>query len=337
MPAKMSGSLQSPVVTHSEWLGTILSKDGTEPNIVTIELNPGLDASAPWLASVAANYAQYRYESYRLRFVSSIPLGQTTFESVGTLTIAYNPNPSDPPPTSSLELENFGTRVTGKPSSNLSLALPVASRPVGGMGLGIRLGPVPSGASINDYDSGKVFIATVGQPAPAGKVCGRLYADYRVRLMNPVSRGSAPTTCDASYVLTSCTSSAPLGASNTKVWDNIGLTVSSTSNGITFPTGSAGMWLVTFTWDGSTPVTYTPPTPGMSDNMIAGPQIFGGGATYVQTVPSGGASTAKCSYTTTVEVLDNLNVAALTLGAAGSLPTSTGQLTVSQLSMKTMK
>jgi hypothetical protein len=207
-PSVHAGGDESIVVVKEEFLDTVLSSTGYQ--VKTYPINPGDATTFRWLSGMSKNYQNYRVEQLLVRFESQLTNAVASFQSMGSMMICGKTNAAAPAPMNQAEFEQTEFATVVRP--NLSVTAPIEMNPregAGGVKI-IRTSPViASNTSINDYDSGNVFVATAGMPE-AGITVGRLYLVYRVKLFNPVLY-SAPNYV-ASYRTFDPTPTKTLGA-----------------------------------------------------------------------------------------------------------------------------
>jgi len=173
-------------ITHREYIGTLFSSNAFKNNVFYI--NPGLPGTFPWLSKLSANFQEYQLTGMLVSFKSSLTNALASFASMGSVMIACDMNPAQTPATSQMTMEQMQFVASAKPAD--SFVAPVECAPSkGGAGVKfIRVGGVPTGASICDYDHGVLQVATVGQPSD-GVELGRLYLSYDIVLLNPRLNG----------------------------------------------------------------------------------------------------------------------------------------------------
>lgn len=310
-------------ITMRESIATIYSSTAWKSRVYRI--NPGLDDSFPWLSKVANNFQQYRYDQLIYTFESSTPQSVGMFTSVGVVLGVAIMNPDQAQPTNQMMMEQTQFCSATKPTD--SVDIPVECDPrEGGSGIKpIRVGEVAGG--YHDYDAGYLQIATINQPAD-DVALGRLYVTYTVTLFNPIYRGAGSGANYAHYRSTTA-STVVLGTTQTKVVDQIGLTIASAAANIgtiDFPAGSSGTYLIQIWWASATAASPCATIVPTLTNMAFVPTLFGGGAGYMQAPQPSGAG-AQESVTIMVSVLDTSKPSRVSVQVtAGALPWTSGQV-----------
>lgn len=173
-PKQISTGTQTRII-HRE----LVSKVAMTTNFAAqrIAVNPGLQASFPWLSSQAVAWETYRFNSLRYRYYT-----RTGSNSAGSVIISPDYDATDATPTSEMQCsENTGT-VEDSVWKDIVCHL----RPEGMHALGpkkfTRQGTLSANQDLKTYDAAAVFVCTVdGTPGPAGV----LWVEYDVTLSNP--------------------------------------------------------------------------------------------------------------------------------------------------------
>lgn len=227
------------VITHREYLRDINSSEDFEN--LTLEINPGIKATFPWLSDIAACYQQWKPLGILVCFEShSSNALNSTNTALGSLILSSNYEADAPDFKNQLEALNTEFTTSTKPS--VSVIHPLECSPIENPQriFYVRSGPLPADASSSLwYDLCKTQIMTVGSQAVSN--VGKLYISYQIEFLKPVLNGAASgkTYQSAIYQLTGPTGGTPLGANTAvKQFDNIGLILGPTSIG--FPQGNPG-------------------------------------------------------------------------------------------------
>jgi hypothetical protein len=187
----MHNTGQSVVVRHKEYLGDVFSGTGT-PTVFAINssyaLNPGLAASFPWLASVAANYQEYTWKGIVYHFVSTSGNATGANTSLGTVAMATNYRSTAPAYTSRLTMLNEYFATDAKPSEDFVHPIECDPKENPFNVQYVRSTAVPAGEDPKTYDLGTTTIATQGMQT-AGENLGELWVSYEVELRKPIALG----------------------------------------------------------------------------------------------------------------------------------------------------
>jgi len=191
----------------------------------------------------------------------------------------------------------------------------------------VRTGALPPNQDVKLFDLATVTIATQGMQSGV-TIVGELWISYEVELFKPVLTSGGGLDLDGdvySSNLIGIAPAVPLGTSRIQTSNSIGLTV--TSNTITWPSGSAGTFFVSW-WDTGNAVAITTPILSAT-NLLIGTNL---------PCPANNTTSDRHSFTVMVlltgDSVDDISV--LTLGAAGVVPAGTGYLRVVQVPVGTV-
>lgn len=164
------------IVSHTEYISDVLGSVAFTATQATV--NPGLQGTFPWLASIAPNYESYKFESLEFEFRTT-----TNNQATGNVALLIDYDPADPAPLDKRAVLNSESSVDGpvwalcikhqSKKENLNKRSTYL----------VRQGSVNATASLTLYDVGNLFVCTQGQAS--GAVIGELFCRYRVRLMTP--------------------------------------------------------------------------------------------------------------------------------------------------------
>lgn len=246
------------IVNHREYLRDIQSS--ADFNNLSYQVNPGLRASFPWLADIAACYQQWRplgiiycFESH-----SSDALNSTN-TALGSLIVSSNYEADAPDFQNQQEALNTEYTTSTKPSQ--SVMHPIECSPAQNPQriFYVRTGPLsPNASSDLWYDLCKTQFITLGSQADAN--VGKLYVSYEIEFLKPILNGAASgkTLQGAHYSLNlgSVAQNAPLSVLTTQVFDTIGLTIDVDAQTISFPQGNpSAVWQLDYYLRGTGGVT----------------------------------------------------------------------------------
>ncbi len=167
---------------HLEYLGDINGSTAPFNIAQALSINPGLP-TFPWLAPIASAYELYKFKS--LRFIYA---GRSSSAIGGYCTLAMDYDPSDPPPSTKQEVNNFNDRVCVVPWE-IKATLNCRSS---GM---TRLSKfMTRSSSIADdlglYDLATLYVVTGNQTATTG--IGELWVEYEVDFFQPQTNRPGP-------------------------------------------------------------------------------------------------------------------------------------------------
>lgn len=176
-------------IKHSELISVIGGSVAYAVN--TIDINPAISASFPWLSGVAVNFEAFKIHALQLRYV---PRCATT--TVGTIMMSTDYNSGDP------------TATAGPATETALMASPGAADGPAWTTIVSSLDPrrfnfqryFTRGVAVQSnelYDPAFMYVGTVAFINTA--VVGRLFVDYDIELMTP----ALPTTADVKPTNTS--------------------------------------------------------------------------------------------------------------------------------------
>lgn len=171
-------------VKHSEYVADINGSVGFE--VQRFEINPARPVTFPWLASLAPNFEQYRFKMLKFMVKPQAPSTKP-----GVVMLAFDYDPTDPPPTEKAELLAYdgAERVNSWASTSTTMKsvekkYTAESRP-------------SETADIRQSDAANLYVATAAQDNT--DAITELWVEYEVELITPQARKS----CDAFGLLQS--------------------------------------------------------------------------------------------------------------------------------------
>lgn len=189
---KASGSIpmmhkndQTVVVRHKEFIGEIRSAvDFT--NRYSLELNPGVSSTFPWLSRIAGNYQEYRFKGIVFHYVpTSGSAVASTNNALGSVMMQTSYRATDTPPASKRELLNeyWSTETAPFETTCHPIECNPSENPFNVQY--VRQKTVPVGDNLLMYDLGVTHIAVSGQQVD-NVVLGDLWVTYEVELKKPI-------------------------------------------------------------------------------------------------------------------------------------------------------
>lgn len=164
-------------VAHREYLGDVVGSVGFAI-AKTLPINPGLSASFPWLANIARQYESYYVRSLNFEYET-----QESTATAGTVMLAVDYDPTDPAPTSKMELLSYKGAVRTPGWAPVKLHCTMPEMVVHGAGKFVRYVPLAPGLDAKMYDAGNLYVATQGFAGPTA--AGELYVSYVIDFMTP--------------------------------------------------------------------------------------------------------------------------------------------------------
>lgn len=171
---------QSTRIQHREFLFD-LSQGGVAGAFtnLTIPINPGLLASFPYLAPIAANFEEYRINGLVFEFVSTTS-PYLAGGAMGSVVLSMQYNPLAPPFTSKVQMENSDFAISARPDQSMVYGVECAMNTQ-------NLYFVRQGASaapLTSTDLGLMQFA-VQSPIAINTVIGEVWVSYDIELMRP--------------------------------------------------------------------------------------------------------------------------------------------------------
>lgn len=162
-------------IAHTELIQTVTGTDAFSN--ATIPINPGLNASFPWLSAIAPNYESYKFKKLVFRFVNSI--GSQT---PGTIYMVPEFDVHDAPPTSEQQISSYEGCSEGSVWTRHTYNCAKHNLSKRSSYL-VRTGLAPANTDLSLYDVGFLNMATVdcGSTLKIGKV----WVDYEIELQTP--------------------------------------------------------------------------------------------------------------------------------------------------------
>jgi len=340
------GKMDYHRIQHREWLQPVKSAasngtSGSNYEVTSFQLNPGLPSLLPWGSGIADNYEEYEIMGMVVYFKPTSGNSTGANTTLGRVMIATNYNAGAPAFSNAQELLNSEYADECKPSNPLYHLIECEPHKNPISELYVRTGAVPAGEDVKTYDLGKLQVATQGCPTNSQEL-GDLWITYDIALYKPILNGisSGNTIPTDHFQLTAVSSGVPLGTSQVQTVGEGAL--GGTCNGVTgtiysFPSRvTSGTFFAIFAAAG-TAAAYTAPLLQSSFSFTvlqvwstnAGPD----NKTVLQ-APAGGVSSALVMTSWLIQFNTSVTTPVqLTFGVAGSLPTATcyGDLMVTQV------
>lgn len=182
-PPSFSSDDRTTCVRHREYITDITSSTGFK--VQGYEINPGIDATFPWLATVARNYECYRLKGMLFEFKSmSADALNSINTALGTVIMATQYNAASAAFVNKQQMENYEFAQSCKPSSSMLHYIECARNSSPLNELYIRGGDIPTNQPQQLYDIGDFYIATQGMQQ-ADVIIGELWVTYDIELFKP--------------------------------------------------------------------------------------------------------------------------------------------------------
>jgi hypothetical protein len=150
-------------------------------------VNPGDSYTFPWLARLARQYQQYKFEGLVFEF-KTLSSDITAGGALGAVIMASNYDVVQPLFPDKLHMENSQYAVSAKPSCSQIHTMECAPEATANKLYYVRSDGIPESPSQDNrfYDLAKFQLATSGLPGTAGTVLGELWVSYDVSLYKPL-------------------------------------------------------------------------------------------------------------------------------------------------------
>jgi len=178
----MRNSKVANIFRHREFIGNVVSSTSAFAHF-EYDINPGLDKTFPWAASLMNNYTNYRMRGLVFEFVSEAS-SYAAGPSLGYVAMATQYNPYDNVFTDKKAMLNSEYANSGRPSENLLHPIECAGNQISVCELTVRNRDLPSWADKRLYDIGRFTIAVGGQSV-SDVVIGELWATYELEAYFP--------------------------------------------------------------------------------------------------------------------------------------------------------
>jgi len=198
----MSGGMSPPMITNSVVTGGVILRHreylrdisaATNFTNLQFDVNPGINATFPWLSQIATSFEQYKFRGLVFEFKSmaaDVVLSNAASTALGTVIMGTKYNVLELPFTNKFEMENWEFTSSCKPSCNLMHPIECAASQTPVDMLYIRTSNATQGAMAGDlrlYDLCNFNIAVQGMQNTGqdGTSIGELWATYEVELYKP--------------------------------------------------------------------------------------------------------------------------------------------------------
>jgi hypothetical protein len=297
-----------------EYVGDIYSTSAFAAKKFAV--NPGLETSFPYLATIANNFAQYKFKGLVFEFKSTgaVALESGTNTAMGSVSLVANYNANETGPTTKIEALNSMWSASDRTSENVVLPIECAPDETSLVTKYIRSGTVTGDLRMNDICN--VFVCTSG--SQASNIVGELWISYEVEFLKPVlSNQGGLVRCDH-YIQVDTMGTSAFGIIAQSRISTIGTVCANET--ITFPLGTVGVFLVDVYHKGN-PV---PPLSG-AGTCVPTPtncsvlSVLTNANINSEVSPDLVSGISTFSFSMVVKILDAAQVASVTM-AHGALP-----------------
>lgn len=173
-PSNKTGDLY---FTHTEFIKNITSP-GTEFDIASFPINPGLKESFPFLSQLARNFTMYELQGLIFEYRPTSGEFGSSNNALGKVIMATNYDPDDHEFLNSVNMENYDYATSCKPSVGMRHGVETAPNQMATKMQFVRTGETTRDKIFTDL--GLFQIATEGIPN-AGTI-GELWVTYNIKL-----------------------------------------------------------------------------------------------------------------------------------------------------------
>jgi hypothetical protein len=234
------GNMESTIIEHRESIQDIISSSVAGAfKIESFAINPGQNATFPWLSDLASNYEEYQIMGmvFEFKAMSGASVASTN-TALGSVILATEYDPTKPAFTTKQQMENYFFAQSNRPDQSVMHAIECKGDITPVKQLYVRTGTQTTNTDLRWNDFGNFYIATTGLPGTTVTV-GELWVTYKVKFFKPrlpITVGDGGQIASGHVYQTGATSAAPLGlvaglvSGPLKVTITNGLTVSWLAN-----------------------------------------------------------------------------------------------------------
>lgn len=175
-------------ISHREYIRDIYGNSENEPfHNQGIDLNPGLEASFPWLSQVAQNFEEYDFKQLIFTYRSTIADVSSNNGQVGTVIATTNYNPSENIFPNKSMMMGYAHTMSQKTTEALMHGVECDPKKLSGSsGKYVRSQGLDPNQDVKTYDHGKFQLAIANTPNDiADNTIGELWVSYTVKLRKP--------------------------------------------------------------------------------------------------------------------------------------------------------
>lgn len=178
----------SVIISHKEYIGDLYGPPlGQSFSNQTYKINPGMEATFPWLSQVASNYVEYKLVQCIFTYKSTVAEFAAQSGQVGQIIGVTQYDANQEPMRDKRQMMEYDASQSTKTSSNLIMGVECdPSKNAGSYGKYIRTTSLDLGKDLNDYDHGTFNLAVHDTPDTyANQVLGEVWVSYTVELRKP--------------------------------------------------------------------------------------------------------------------------------------------------------
>jgi hypothetical protein len=173
----------SMTLTNREFVKEIYAPNNSGFNLENIECNPGLPGFAPKLAAIAANYQQYEIKQLVFEIVPLISESNVNNGITGTIMAVWNYDTNTDLYDNKEDIMQSSGAVSGRIVDKLTCGVECDDKKTKETEYFTRTCPVPLGRDADEFDHGKLVVATNNIPAALYNLTiAELYVYYTIEL-----------------------------------------------------------------------------------------------------------------------------------------------------------
>lgn len=330
----MHSTKDSFILRHREYIADVTSSTAFANK--SFAVNPGLSSSFPWLASIAANFTQYRFLGLIYEYRTTSSTIASTNPAMGAVCLSSEYNVYALPFTNKQEVDNNMWTTSSRPCD--TFVHPIECAPLMNplQVYFIRTGSVPTGQDARLYDLCNIQLITSGAQTAAVGTIGELWCTYEVELLKPQLQGGLGATVEGCEInianYTNVTVPLVTGTVS-KIYDTLGVTLVVGQPSMTIAAGNTGVYL----WEY---VGCSASNHGVMNTLVGGTSHNINILNCNPTVAGGDLTTFQSSYGTNVygttsfmfSLIDPTQPGTLTLGTfTPSSSTNFSTITITQV------
>lgn len=161
-------------IDHKELIGPTISSNAGDI-YYGYSCNPGLDNTFPWLAGIAAQYEEYKFDYLKFHYITRVSTTQS-----GNVLGGFDSDAADPLPDREEDLASLANAVEGPAWRNMTF---VVDKKFLQKWLYVRTAGLDNNQDIKTYDVGK-FVLMLTRDTSV-QVWGKLWVEFRISFRAP--------------------------------------------------------------------------------------------------------------------------------------------------------
>lgn len=270
-PLPSFGGEDNQRVRFREYVTDIVSTGSSDFVIRSLQIQPGMAASFPYLSTIATSFETYRLNGLVYEYVPMVSPYATA--AMGSVMMTCSYNSTSYPPSSRSSMENLNGCIVHRPDKASMYGVECEGQLTNGYF--VRPGDTLTPNNWEDY--GKIYVATAGMsPAqyPAGTVLGELWVTYdivfhkhRIPLLIPGYSSNSRVAAKASPIGTSDLTAPAVSLGNCYPisFDGTNIYLGTSTSSILGTIAPGTVLDIDIVWTAGTAGTLTPAAPTFTD------------------------------------------------------------------------